>query len=68
MTQTEKTFSPDGMRGSSTEQRHHESHASHRDPKATEKSHTPKHEDHSHDFYDDGLVHSHAWAVNAPDR
>ena len=63
-----KTFSPDGMRGSSTEQRRHETNTSHREPKSGEKPHTSKHEDHSHDFYDDGLVHSHAWAVNAPDR
>ena len=63
-----KTFSPDGMCGSSTEQRRHETNTSHREPKSGEKPHTSKHEDHSHDFYDDGLVHSHAWAVNAPDR
>jgi hypothetical protein len=67
MTSTTRNFSPDGMRGA-PDTRHHDINASHREPKSDHKSHHhhgPKVEiDDSHDFYDDGLVHSHHWAAS----
>jgi hypothetical protein len=63
---TTRNFSPDGMRGAS-DTRHHESGTSHREHKSEHKGHhhSPKIEmDDSHDFYDDGLVHSHHWAAS----
>jgi hypothetical protein len=67
MTQTTRNFSPDGMRGPSEMGRRHEVGAGHRDQKGEQKSHhhgSAIEVDQSHDFYDDGLVHSHHWAAS----
>ncbi len=67
MINTTPHFSPDGMRAPSETGRRHDAGASHREKKSEHKSHhhgSNVEIDQSHDFYDDGLVHSHHWAAS----
>jgi hypothetical protein len=60
------TFAPDGMSGGAegfnTHQRHYMT-----DDQDAHSAHQSTDSDHGHD-YDDGLVHSHNWAVSSPER
>jgi hypothetical protein len=59
-------FSPDGMRGGSMERRHETGHSA-RETRGGHRADQAEAE-HGHDYYDDGLVHSHGWAASTNER
>jgi hypothetical protein len=73
MTKTSPNFAPDGMARSSHQQQPEivtMPGSKQSDAQASSHSspaHNERMTDHDH-FYDDGLVHSHSWAVSSPDR